>query len=224
MHTIHAPRVAPLDPARIASISGAIAVNGLLFLLLVAPMSAPVLKLMRDNGPIVTYIPVEHTPPPPPPKDPPIRVRIEHTTTPRPVPTPTIARPDPQPVLDTDPEPGDFAVVEPTDAGPVTGGDDVTTDPGPPMAGAHLEYARNPAPAYPREALAGNDEGTVLLEVTVDVDGKPIEVRVARSSGHRALDLAARRQVLSSWLFRPAMRDGRAVQAIGLVPVEFKLN
>ncbi|MBA2238954.1 MAG: energy transducer TonB, partial [Lysobacter sp.] len=65
---------------------------------------------------------------------------------------------------------------------------------------------------------------TVLLQVLVDTDGKPLQVEVARSSGHRSLDRAARRHVLARWMFRPAIQDGRPVQAIGLVPVEFALR
>ncbi len=42
--------------------------------------------------------------------------------------------------------------------------------------------------------------------------------------GYRELDEAARRHVLRRWRFQPAMRDGRAVQAIGLVPIEFSLD
>jgi protein TonB len=67
-------------------------------------------------------------------------------------------------------------------------------------------------------------EGTVILQVLVGSDGRALEVRVHQGSGHRLLDDAARRQVLRHWRFRPAMQDGRAVQAIGLVPVEFRLG
>ena len=34
---------------------------------------------------------------------------------------------------------------------------------------------------------------------------------------------AARKHVLKRWMFRPAMQDGVAVQAIGLVPINFSL-
>ena len=44
------------------------------------------------------------------------------------------------------------------------------------------------------------------------------------SSGDRRLDLAARKQVLEHWRFRPAMQDGHTVQAIGLVPIAFNLQ
>ena len=35
---------------------------------------------------------------------------------------------------------------------------------------------------------------------------------------------AARKHVLKRWLFRPAMQGGRAVQAVGLVPVQFTMR
>jgi len=93
-----------------------------------------------------------------------------------------------------------------------------------PLPGVRLEYLQAPAPAYPREALRDGVQGTVMLQVLVDVDGRPIDVQVQHSSGNRLLDNAARRQVLERWSFRPAMKDGRAVQAIGLVPIAFNLD
>ena len=87
-----------------------------------------------------------------------------------------------------------------------------------------LEYRHAPAPAYPRRALQQRLAGTVLLRVLVGTDGYPLEVTVARSSGHRELDDAARVQVLKRWSFRPASGNGQPVQAIGLVPIEFALT
>ncbi|HJW45766.1 MAG TPA: energy transducer TonB, partial [Lysobacter sp.] len=90
-----------------------------------------------------------------------------------------------------------------------------------PLVGAHLEYEIAPPPPYPVYAIRNSLTGTVMLRVLVDVDGKPIDVRIERSSGHRVLDVAARKHVLAKWRFRPAMQDGRTVQAIGLIPVDF---
>jgi protein TonB len=131
-----------------------------------------------------------------------------------------------QPVDTTDePREGDI-VVPPGDAQLIDAATEIVTPPddGRPMEGAHLEYASAAPPPYPREAVINGLTGTVMLRVLVDVDGKPLEVSIQRSSGHRVLDAAARRQVLSKWRFRPAMRNGQAVQAIGVVPVEFKLD
>src|SRR5690606_15238610 len=93
-----------------------------------------------------------------------------------------------------------------------------------PLPGVRLEYLQAPPPAYPRASAARHSEGTVLLEVLVDVDGRPLRVEIRTGSGDRRLDAAARDQVLRHWRFRPAIQDGQAVQAIGLVPIGFKLR
>ena len=87
-----------------------------------------------------------------------------------------------------------------------------------------LEPIATPAPAYPAAALRDHITGTVLLDLLVGTDGRMLKVRVVRSSGHRLLDEAATRQALRYWRFRPAMRNGRAVQAVGRVPVIFSLD
>ena len=63
----------------------------------------------------------------------------------------------------------------------------------------------------------------MLLQVLVGIDGRPLDVTIAQGSGHRELDEAAREQVLKRWRFQPAMQGERAVQALGLVPIEFSL-
>jgi len=105
-------------------------------------------------------------------------------------------------------------VIEVTDTGPDTR----------PMTGAQLAYATAPAPAYPRDAARIGAQGTVLLMVLVDTDGTPLEVTLHKSSGNRALDRAAAEQVLKRWRFQPAMREGRAVQAYGVVPIAFTMQ
>ncbi|MDV7401277.1 TonB family protein, partial [Arthrospira platensis SPKY1] len=48
-----------------------------------------------------------------------------------------------------------------------------------------------PPPPYPRIPIRRNLEGTVELEVLVCSNGKPINVRVKRSSGYRFFDQSA---------------------------------
>jgi protein TonB len=93
-----------------------------------------------------------------------------------------------------------------------------------PMTGAQLAYISAPAPKYPGDAARAGAQGTVLLKVLVDIDGTPLEVTLERSSGNRSLDRAAREQVLKHWRFQPAVRNGRTVQAYGLVPIDFSLQ
>lgn len=91
-----------------------------------------------------------------------------------------------------------------------------------PLQGVSLQYLSAPAPAYPIDALRSGAQGTVVLRVLVDETGAPIEVKIERSSGNRSLDNAARSQVARHWRFRPAVDNGRAVQAYGFVPIDFR--
>jgi protein TonB len=109
-------------------------------------------------------------------------------------------------------------------APPATGGGDIAPAGSGPAVGMRLAYARASAPPYPSAELRAGHQGTVTLRVLVDVDGRPLQVDVETGSGYRRLDEAARRHVLRNWTFQPAMRDGHAVQAIGLVPIEFTLE
>jgi protein TonB len=208
------------DPKRIAGYTFAIVFNLSLLMLLLAPMQGPQgFKLPGDDTPSISwYLPRPTLPTPPVPTKVPLvhpvvqpHVAPVHTATPRP-PADAVVVEDGREAAIVPDAPTEVA----TEVGPV--------DIAPPVAGVALEYAAAPPPAYPSAARRMGHEGTVLLEVLVGVDGRPLRVDVRQGSGHRQLDDAAREQVLAHWRFRPAMRDGRAIQAIGLVPVNFKLR
>jgi protein TonB len=78
-------------------------------------------------------------------------------------------------------------------------------------------------PAYPPAAFRARAEGTVLVRAEVDAAGNPVDVTIARRSGSRELDRAAR-DAVRGWKFEPAIRDGKTVAATVEVPVEFKLD
>jgi protein TonB len=65
-------------------------------------------------------------------------------------------------------------------------------------------------------------EGKVVLAVLVRTDGSVGQVKVDVSSGVEALDAAAVR-VSRAWHFRPATRDGVAIDAWAIIPVRFTL-
>ncbi|TWI04948.1 protein TonB [Luteimonas cucumeris] len=205
------------NPLRIAATSTAIAVHAVALLVLLAPVAAPPAIEETDViRPVLTW-PKDVIPPPPlPPIEVPVVRTPPRTQAPALQPRPDVVPVDAPIVSDL----GTEAFVPTEDAGPVA--PDIT-GPGP-VAAMRLEYDEAPAPTYPRDALRQGLQGVVMLQVTVDVDGRPIDVVVAQSSGHRDLDVAARQQVLKRWRFRPAMKDGRAVQAVGLVPVDFTLK
>ena len=220
-HALHTPRFrfGKLDSTRIMAEAGAFAINGAALLLLLAPMSMPM--PVREETTTTVILPAIVKAPPPKIVDPPKKVEI---TPPRPTQvTPTLPQKIdvPQPPILDESLAGDIAA----DPEPIA-----KADPGlgnsisQPLAGVHLEYLDAPAPRYPVEAIRQSLTGTVTLRVLVDIDGKPIDVQIERSSGHRLLDLAAKKQVLAKWRFKPAMENGQAVQAFGLIPVVFDLD
>ena len=209
-----------LDPGRIAAGAGAIALNVAALLLLLVPAGMPEIATSVDRGLVVIPI-IERIVPPKPP----VPVPVTRST---PVTAPTTAapvRPDVvQPVIEQIVVDQGTLPAEEETALPVDAGTGDIAPPAGPVTGMRLEYARAPAPPYPRDALRNGLQGTVMLRVLVDVDGHPLEVEVEQSSGHRILDIAARRHVLRNWTFRPAMRAGQPVQAVGLVPIAYSLD
>jgi protein TonB len=78
-------------------------------------------------------------------------------------------------------------------------------------------------PEYPAAAFRAGEEGTVMVRADIDVNGNPTNVEVAKRSGSRDLDRAAR-DAVRKWRFEPAMKNGKAVAATVQVPVEFRLE
>ncbi|PTN54951.1 energy transducer TonB [Stenotrophomonas panacihumi] len=219
VRTQYSPFAFRFDPSRILALSTAIALHLLALLLLLIPLShramppAPQPVTPRWQMPITVPtppVPIPIAPNEPRPVQPPTPIH-------RSVPTPPVAQPS-EALVDNAVNAlpaNDTPAVPTTDIGPATT---------PPQVGASLQYLRAPPPSYPRAALKDRLQGTVLLQVRVDTDGRPVAVDIARSSGHRVLDQAAQQQVMRQWRFRPAMQDGHAVEAIGLVPVAFSLD
>lgn len=214
---------ARLDATRIGAETGTIAINAVLLLALLAPVAPRIADEIAPRVPDVVIVqPVKPRPVPPPPL--PVDARPSRPTPaprPEPMPVPTQTLRDAPAVDVVGAMPGDVALdpveIDSTAIADRGGGMESST-------GASLQTLAAPPPPYPRDALRDRLEGTVVLDVHVDVDGRPIEVTVVTSSGHRALDRAAQRQVLRTWRFRPALRDGRPVPALGRVPVAFVLD
>lgn len=203
------------DFRRIAAYAGAIALNLALLMLVSLPM---------QGGPRLAPV-----------RPPEVITRIVDIPKPKPQVVPVVPRVPTHPNVPTVPvrtqattPPVDVAVVVPDGSEayvpPVTPPADTTTQVTGPVTGMSLEYASAPAPSYPRDALREGITGTVLLEVLVDVDGSPLKVTIHKSSGNQDLDRAAQQQVQRHWRFRPASRNGAPVQAIGIVPIDFKLD
>jgi protein TonB len=78
-------------------------------------------------------------------------------------------------------------------------------------------------PAYPERAVALGLEGEVIVRAFVAAPGRPGEVIVHESSGHRWLDEAALAAV-ERWQFAPPLIDGRETAAWVEIPIPFTLR
>ncbi|WP_329741478.1 energy transducer TonB [Dyella sp. A6] len=206
------------DPVRIAALSATLALNLAAFVI-----------AMRPQAPAFTPATIPHDalvvqwaePPAPVPPPPPLTVK--------PLP------PQPAPLPRTRPTPVQPPVVAPTDldriatiqpasvAPPATPAHDARPATNTVPTEASLAYRAAPL-RYPGMAMRQHMQGTVLLRVLVDENGRPLQVEIAHSSGYVLLDRSARDQVLAGWRFSPAMVDGHAVKAWALVPVSFALR
>jgi TonB family protein len=77
--------------------------------------------------------------------------------------------------------------------------------------GALVDFNSCAKPHYPQADLQARHEGTVSLAFLVKADGTVGESKVASSSGSATLDEAAR-SAIGKCRFKPATKDGNAVQ------------
>lgn len=91
------------------------------------------------------------------------------------------------------------------------------------QAATSVGVLRSVHPIYPRIAKKSGWEGTVLVRVTVEANGRASKVVVSRSSGRKVLDDAAVKAV-RRWAFRPA-RDGNIpIRSVVVIPLKFSLS
>jgi protein TonB len=79
-------------------------------------------------------------------------------------------------------------------------------------------------PPYPDDARQAYSEGTVVLRVTLDTQGRVTDVEVVESAGDSRLDLVAVRVVKKSWVFEPKLVDGNPVVSTIMVRIPFSLT
>jgi protein TonB len=92
--------------------------------------------------------------------------------------------------------------------------------------GPVLDYDTGPRPikitrpTYPQEAFIKKIEGTVVVEILIDAQGRVVRARVLQSVP--MLDAAAL-QTVYQWVFQPALKHGRPVPTIAHAPVAFRI-
>jgi len=107
----------------------------------------------------------------------------------------------------------------------------VRTSPSPPAVAstppviqeAIPDYRSSPPPEYPMVARRRGYEGTVVLKVLVNKEGRVADIQLSRSCGYPVLDRSALAAV-KAWIFEPAKKDGAAVEMWVSVPIRFQLK
>jgi TonB family protein len=83
-------------------------------------------------------------------------------------------------------------------------------------------YVRKISPKYPERARREGWEGTTLLRVLVDRQGKSKVIQISQSSGFALLDGAAL-EAVEKWRFYPAKNGNGAVESWVRIPILFRL-
>ncbi|MBB5684440.1 energy transducer TonB [Sphingobium boeckii] len=156
------------------------------------------------------------TPPPPPPKQKPTPVKLV---------TPMIVAP--RPLVTPPPVPQNIAVTEtpPPPQPPVATRAETPPAPSGPVSIGNLSskmIAATP-PRYPVESRRKREQGTVVMKLLLDTEGKVAEIALQRSSGFERLDQAALSAV-RRWRWSPIIRNGSAVMVRGVVEIPFVLE
>lgn len=92
-----------------------------------------------------------------------------------------------------------------------------------PIREAKPRYRDNPPPPYPILARKRGYQGTVILDVFIDKDGRVADMKLFSSSGYAILDRAARNTV-ENWLFEPGLQGNEKIEMWVKVPVRFQLK
>ena len=135
----------------------------------------------------------------------------------KPVPKPL--EPIPQPLV------AEAPVVSPQDTVVYSPPPVIEVAPQPVVLSGNLSAAcpdRSP-PEYPAFSKRLNEQGKVVLQVVLGEDGRVANAEVKTSSGFQRLDDAALNAV-KTWRCKPSVRNGVAVRAIALQPLNFILE
>lgn len=163
--------------------------------------------------------------PPEPPKQQPEKKVVKKKTARVPIPDPTPD--DPEPIVEENVEyietEQEMADTEFMLGGPV-GGPPVI-DQGPMRVGGDIqapERIHYVQPEYPELARRARLGGVVILEATIDREGRVTDVTVLRGLG-LGLDEAAIGAV-SQWMYTPTFYNGRPVEVLLTVTVQFQMQ
>jgi protein TonB len=165
-------------------------------------------------------------PPPPPPQAAPQQQKSPLLpASPIVAPPPPIALAMPAPALATSPAPAPVVIPAPAPAAAAPAAP--APAPAAPAVATGRDLSANlvdaTPPRYPIDSRRAREQGTVVLNVTVGIDGRVADIGLSRSSGFDRLDRAALAAV-KRWRWSPTRQNGQAMIIQGLVSIPFVLQ
>lgn len=187
---------------RTFAIAGVVLVHVAVFYALTAGRhSINIVKTLSESTAV--FIPLEK-PPEPAPKLAPKKIELDKAVpAPEPVEAPPIV-----PDIPVETSAGETAITT-----------DSSAQDSAPVQANSFSITHRVDPSYPSASRRAGEQGTVLISITMDAGGKPLDVSVAKSSGFPALDEAAVSAV-RRWRFATNVTG----QSHVTVPITFKLQ
>lgn len=91
------------------------------------------------------------------------------------------------------------------------------------LPSSDADYLNNPPPVYPRMSRRMGEQGTVLVRVFINAEGRAEKADIRTSSGHARLDEAAL-ETVQRWRYVPGKRAGQPEAMWFNVPIRFVLD
>ena len=88
---------------------------------------------------------------------------------------------------------------------------------------SNADFLRNPQPDYPRLSRQRGEQGRVVVNVLIGVDGNAQKAELITSSGFERLDRAAL-DTVRGWRYVPGKRGGVPEAMWYAVPIQFVLQ
>lgn len=91
------------------------------------------------------------------------------------------------------------------------------------LPSSDADYLNNPVPAYPRMSKRMGEQGTVLVRVFINAQGRAEQAEIRTSSGYPRLDESAL-ETVKRWRYMPGKRAGVPEAMWFNVPIRFVLD
>jgi periplasmic protein TonB len=207
------------------SLGAAVAINGAI---ITAVMLSPMVgyRPAKEDSTTAIFVPIKKPPPPNKPDEIVEPPKFDPIFTPKLPYTPPV-QPDPMNTTDKQPDQLAGAFAGDGKSGDVGAGGETEVEKIAQVifkkALRDMRFAKDFQPTYPPSLLVREIEGSATIRVLVGTDGRVREAQVVNAT-HPDFGKSAVRQAMKSWRFKPATRDGVAVEDWVTVPVSFRIN